>query len=403
MRYVAPLLAFISGISALIATDEMASAATSYKGAPPEGETKDSVAEITFCFVGDLMCHSPQYNAARTPDGSYNFVPSFEYVAPYFEAADFTIGNLETTCAGAKRGYAGYPNFNAPDEYVVALKQAGFDMLVTSNNHSMDTGEEGLLRTIGVIKKNGLQYAGTFVSQQDHDSLRIVNVKGLKAGIINYTYGTNGAYPSASHKYMLNVYDSSAVRKEIDALRKNGVDLVIALFHWGVEYRADPMWPKQDSMMRCAMASGADLIIGGHPHVVGPVTYYKTQLSKVDTGLVAWTMGNFISNQSKRYTDAGLILNVTLKKNTANDSVWIAGSSYVPTWVYRGTSAAKKDFVVLPSAWSERDSLPSWIDAASKAKMKEAHGDTKAVVLKYQQKTTPAALKDPASVKDSGR
>lgn len=390
MKFVAPLLAFISGISALIATDEMASAATTYAVKPADAETKDSVAEITFCFVGDLMCHSPQYNAARTAAGTYNFEPAFEFVAPYFQAADFTIGNLETTCAGAKRGYAGYPNFNAPDEYVVALKQAGFDMLVTSNNHSMDTGEEGLLRTIGVIKKNGLQYAGTFESQRDHDSLRIINVKGLKAGIINYTYGTNGAYPSAAHKYMLNVYDSAAVRKEIDALRRNGVDVVIALFHWGAEYRADPMWPKQDSMMRCAIASGADLIIGAHPHVVGPVTYYKTQLSKVDTGLVAWTMGNFISNQSKRYTDAGLILNVTLKKNTANDSVWIARSTYVPTWVYRGTSALKKDFTVVPSAWCEKDSLPAWIDAASKAKMKEAHGDTKAIVLKYQQKTVMA-------------
>lgn len=390
MNFLAPLLAFITGVSALIATDEMASAAISGPGVPADPETKDSVAEITLCFVGDLMCHSPQYNAARKPDGSYDFVPAFEYVAPYFEAADFTIGNLETTCAGAARGYAGYPNFNAPDEYVAALKQSGFDMLVTSNNHSMDTGEDGLLRTIGVIKKNGLQYTGTFESQRDHDSLRIINVKGLKAGIINYTYGTNGAYPKTEHKYMLNVYDSSAVRKEIDALRGKGVDLVIALFHWGAEYRADPMWPKQDSMMRCAMASGADLIIGAHPHVVGPVTYYRTQKSNVDTGLVAWTMGNFISNQSKRYTDAGLILNVTLKKNTANDSVWIAGSSFVPTWVYRGTSALKKDFTVVPSVWSGRDSLPAWIDAASKAKMKEAHGDTKAIVLKYQQKTVMA-------------
>lgn len=391
MNHFVPLLALFSGISALLITDELSSGTgMEQSGVQPVAE-KDSIVEIRFCFVGDLMCHSPQYNAARAADGTYDFVPSFEEVMPIFEAADYTIGNLETTCAGAKRGYAGYPNFNSPDEYVAALKQSGFDMLVTSNNHSMDTGEEGLLRTIEVIKKNELSYTGTFVSQQDHDSLRIVSIKGLKAGIINYTYGTNGAYPSAAHKYMLNVYDSSAVRKEAEALRKKGANLIIALFHWGAEYRADPMWPKQDSMMRCAVASGADLIIGAHPHVVGPVTYYKTQQSKVDTGLVAWTLGNFISNQSKRYTDAGLILNVSVKKNLANDSVWISGSSFTPTWVYRGTSSLKKDFVVVPAAWCERDTLPAWIDAASKAKMKEAYNDTKAIVLKYQQKSANTA------------
>jgi len=355
--------------------------------AAPAAPAEDSLVTVTLSFVGDLMCHSPQFNAAKQADGSYDFNPAFEFVKPYLSAADYTIGNLETTTAGLRRGYAGYPNFNTPDEYVAALKNAGFDMLVTSNNHSMDTGEEGLLRTIQVIKDNKLDYTGTFVSQKDRDSLRIVNLKGLKIGVLNYTYGTNGAYPAAARKYLLNVYDSTLVKNDIAAARKKDIDLVLVVYHWGAEYRPDPMWPKQDTMMRTAIAAGSDLIIGAHPHVVGPVTYYKTPPGAgLDSGLVAWTLGNFISNQSGRYKDAGVILNIELTKNLTKDSAWISKTTFVPTWVYRGTSPLNKNYQVLPSAWAERDSLPAWIDAASKTKMKEAWEDTKSIVRKYSKK-----------------
>ncbi|TND10522.1 MAG: poly-gamma-glutamate synthesis protein (capsule biosynthesis protein) [Bacteroidetes bacterium] len=355
--------------------------------APVADTSADSLITVTMTFVGDLMCHSPQFNAARQADGSYDFNPAWAEVKGFLSEADITIGNLETTCSGANRGFAGYPNFNTPDEYVPALKNAGFDFLVTSNNHSMDMGESGLLRTIDIIKKSSLGYTGTFTSQADHDSIRILDVKGLKIAILNYTYGTNGAYPSADHKYMLNVYDSTQVKNEVKKAREKGAQLVVTLYHWGAEYRPDPMWPKQDTMMRTAIAAGSDMIIGAHPHVVGPVTYYKgTGGAKLDSGLVAWTLGNFISNQSKRYTDAGLILNVELTKNVKKDSAWISKMSFVPTWVYRGTSATNKNYVVLPSSWSEKDSLPAWIDAASKVKMKEAHADTKSIVRKYSAK-----------------
>ena len=155
--------------------------------APPA----DSVSEISINLVGDLMCHLPQTQNAKLANGTYDFNPSFEYIKPYLQDADITIGNLETTFAGTSQPYAGYPAFNSPDEYCTAIKNAGFDFLVTANNHSMDTREAGLLRTIDVIKKHGLGYAGTYLNQHDHDSIRILNIKGIKLGILNYTYGTN--------------------------------------------------------------------------------------------------------------------------------------------------------------------------------------------------------------------
>lgn len=356
-----------------------------YTQSAADSTQHDSLVTVTITFVGDLMCHSPQYNNARQPDGSYDFKPSFEQVKPIFDASDYLIGNLETTCAGASHGYSGYPAFCSPDEYVAALKYAGFDMLATSNNHSMDTGENGLLRTIDVIRQNGISYTGTFTSQHDRDSIRIIDLKGLKIGVLNYTYGTNGAYPSADHKYMLNVFDSTLVKNDAAAARKQGAELVLVFYHWGVEYRPDPMWPKQDTMMRTAISSGADLIIGSHPHVIGPVTYFKTNNAKLDSGLVAWTMGNFISNQSQRYTDAGLILTVELTKNVTTGAAWISKTTYVPTWVYRAYSPLNKNYIVVPSTWCSSDSLPAWMSADSKAKMAAVREDTKAMVERYSK------------------
>ena len=380
----APLLFLILAFSEGIFNS--APQSQSQKNVLPPSEI-DSLVTATITFAGDLMCHSPQFNNARQADGTYNFDPSWDAIKPFLSAADYTIGNLETTCAGSASGFSGYPAFNTPDSYISALKYAGFDMLATSNNHSMDTGEKGLERTIDVIKKSGLAYTGTFLSQADRDSIRIVDLKGLKIAVLNYTYGTNGAYPAKERAYKLNVFDSTLVKNDMAAARKNGAEIVLVFYHWGVEYRADPMWPKQDSMMQCAIHAGADLIIGSHPHVVGPVTFYKGEGSKLDSGLVAWTMGNFISNQSKRYQDAGLVLTVELTKNVNTGAVTITKTSYMPTWVYRGTDPSNKNYVVMPAnLLSTGDSVPSWIREDSKLKMNEAFSDTKAMVTRYSKK-----------------
>jgi hypothetical protein len=216
---------------------------------PLEGKplkpVRDSIGFATISLVGDLMTHLPQVNNARLPDGTFDFNPSFEYVKPYLSAADFTIGNLETTCAGPKRPYSGYPAFNTPDAFVTALRNAGFDLLVTSNNHSMDTEEEGLLRTIDVITKNGLSYTGTHKSQRDRDSVRVYDINGIKLGVLNYTYGTNGILPRPDHKYMLNVIDTLLIESDIVRARKAGSELVLVYFHYGLENVAEPTKDQQ--------------------------------------------------------------------------------------------------------------------------------------------------------------
>lgn len=356
-------------------------------------EMRDSIGTITVALVGDLMTHIPQVNNAKRADGSFDFNPSFEYVKPYLSSADFTIGNLETTTAGPKRPYSGYPAFNTPDAFVTALKNAGFDLLVTSNNHSMDTEEEGLLRTIDVITQSGLSYTGTHKTQQDRDSARVFNIKGARLGVLNYTYGTNGILPRPGHKYMLNIIDTLLIQNDITRARKAGADLVLVFFHYGVENVAEPT-KDQQFIVNKAIDYGADIIIGAHPHVVGPADYYKTSNATLDTGFVAYSLGNFISNQYWRYTDAGVILNLQIEKNFTKNTYRISEASFVPTWVYRGTNPAKKMHIVFPAEMYANDSLPAFLDKESKEKMQQAFEDTRSIMTKYTKEIKLESIKD---------
>ena len=350
-------------------------AVISYLPPPP-----DSVSEVSINLVGDLMCHLPQTNNAKLSDGTFDFNPSFEYIKPYLQDADLTIGNLETTFAGTNQPYAGYPAFNSPDEYCKAIKNAGFDFLVTANNHSMDTRESGLLRTIEVIKKNNLGYAGTYLNQRDHDSIRILSIKGIKLGILNFTYGTNGSYPSTDHRYMLNIIDSAGIVNAVKQAKIKGAEIVLVFYHMGVENITEPT-KAQNEAVKFALEAGATLVIGAHPHVIGPTKkIYSSSIN--DTAFVAYSLGNFLSNQYWRYTDAGVIMKLVIKKNHTKKKVYFKESSFLPTWVYRG-DGAKKMHILFPAEWgNDSTKLPAFISNTHKQKMIEAFEDTKLILTK---------------------
>lgn len=338
----------------------------------------DSLSTITVSLVGDLMCHLPQTNNAEVRKSVYDFNPSFEYIKPYLQSADLTIGNLETTFAGTSRPYAGYPAFNSPDAYCTALKNTGFDFLVTANNHSMDTQEDGLLRTIDVIKQNGMGYCGTYLNQRDKDSIRILTIKGIKLGILNYTYGTNGSYPSNLHKYMLNVIDSANITNDVQQAKRNGADIVLVFYHFGVENIVDPTQAQKDAV-KYALQAGAQLVIGAHPHVIGP-SELRSSLNK--TAFVAYSLGNFLSNQYWRYTDAGVILNLSVEKNFTQHTTSYKSANFMPTWVYRG-DGTKKMHIVFPAQLIEDSlKLPQFLTETHRKKMLEAFNDTKSVLTK---------------------
>lgn len=308
---------------------------------------RDSVNIINLSFVGDLMCHSVQYKYATT-DSGYDFSENYQIIKPYLSQSDFTVGNFETVLAGEKRGYSGYPTFNTPDEYLSAVKDAGFDMLLTANNHSLDKGKKGLLRTLDKINEAKLYHTGTFKSQEERDTLRVIDVKGIKFAHFAYSYGTNGMYIPKGEDFLINLIDTTLIKSDIQKAKESNVDLIIIYFHFGNEYKTEPSsWQKD--IVKQTIKYGADIIIGSHPHVPQPVEFFKTNGANLDSGFVAYSLGNFISNQRWRYSDSGPILNFSIVKDRIQDSIYINDINVVPTWVFKGNNNGERDYIILPS------------------------------------------------------
>ncbi|MCU0343375.1 MAG: CapA family protein [Ignavibacterium sp.] len=352
----------------------------------------DSSVTISISVVGDLMCHSPQFEYARVAQDSFDFNPVYRNVKKYLESSDFTFGNLETVTAGKENGgYTGYPLFNTPASYISSLKEVGFDLLVTANNHSLDRGEKGILRTIEEINSRNLHYIGTYTSQADRDSIRVFDVKGIKIAILAYSYGTNGNPIPKGKSYLINLIDYNLIEKDIQSAKINGAELVLVHFHFGEEYKREPVQFQKDVVDK-TIELGADIIIGGHPHVLQPVNFYKSNNAKLDSGFVAYSMGNFFSNQRDRFKDAGMILTIKITKDIMKDKIDINSVNYLPTWVFKGNTTNGKEYVIIPST-NISDTTIS-LSKSDLSKMTQAFDDTRFIINKYTMNPKLREIRD---------
>ncbi len=345
----------------------------------------DSLFKANLCFVGDLMCHSTQFNYARVDADSFDFTGVFREVYPFLSNSDLTVGNLETVIAGKSEGYSGYPYFNAPDDFIFALKNAGFDLLITANNHALDQGWNGINRTIEVINQNKIHRTGTFISESDRDSIRIFMINSIKIAILAYTENTNGVPIPEGKNFAINLIDEELIKRDIDKAREKNADIVLVHLHYGQEYLREPD-DYQKNIVKRIIDFGADIIIGGHPHVIQPFDFFKTNNTKLDSGFVAYSLGNFISNQRWRYSDAGVIISIEISKNILADSIYINEVNYLPTWVFRGQTDFGREYIILPS-YNSDDSTYYYLNNQDKKLMREAHSDTKEIIHKYSKNT----------------
>lgn len=269
---------------------------------------------LRLLFVGDLMQHQGQIDAARTARG-YDYSACFAYVKEVISQADFAVANLEVTLGG--KPYRGYPAFSAPDEYLTAIHNAGFNVLLTANNHCLDRGRKGLERTLRLIDSLHIPAAGTYTDIEDRRTRYplLLEKKGFRIALLNYTYGTNGIpVPSPA---VVNLIDTTVIAQDIEKARQLHPDVLLACMHWGVEYQSLP-GKEQQKLAQWLFAKGVDHIIGAHPHVVQPIEVHTDSLTR-QKRLVAYSLGNFISNMSARRTDGGLMLQMEFVKNEAEE------------------------------------------------------------------------------------
>ncbi len=320
----------------------------------PEPEPEPDLRSSQMVVVGDITAHIPQISQAENPDGSYNFNPSFEIIAPYLQAADLAVGDLETCQAGPDirslgwgvSGYTGYPEFNAPDQFAEALQAAGFDALSFANNHTLDRGYDGVVRTLTHVRSLGIDTFGSYKSWEERNSPLIIDIDGLKIAFLGYTYGTNGIPVLEGHEYSVNLVtdfnDISQIIADIKTARDNGADLVAIFPHWGQMYVSEPQPQRLREVAAELAAAGADLILGGHPHYIQPVEWFFNQNEdgRERATLAVYSLGNFISNQNRRFdhitspfVEFGLMLDIEIIKDMDNDKAWISDVDYEITWV----------------------------------------------------------------------
>ena len=313
--------------------------------------------KITLLFIGDIMGHQQQiWSAEDRVNHTYNYDSVFTYIKPAISEADIAIANFEVILAGPP--YSGYPVFNSPAALATACKNAGIDCLVTANNHSADRSSRGIKRTIISLDSLGITHTGTFLNSVERDSLYplIIKKNGFSIAILNYTYGTNGV--EVNKPYIVNYIDKKVISEDIAKARSKNAAIVLVFLHWGKEYSSTPLKEQYD-LSEFLFEEGADIIIGSHPHVLQKMIWIKDDPEKGKGRLIAFSLGNFVSDQRKQGTEGGAMVRIEIKRK--DHAIFITNADYYLTWVYTPVEKCRKKFFVIPC--SEYENKPGFFSS----------------------------------------
>lgn len=288
---------------------------------PEELIAETVIHTATIGMVGDVLLHSPMYNYPK-----FDF--AFEAVQDKMLGVDFLLANQESMPGGEELGLSTYPIFNSPRRILLDLKRAGVNMFSFANNHTLDKGEIAVRKSIEHAEDYYVPYVGAFKSFKDRKTHRIMDVNGIKIGVLAYTYGTNVAIDLNDKEYLVNYIDRDRITMELEQI-KPLADIVIVSLHWGPEYVLEPS-ESQEELAQFVADAGADVIFGHHTHVLQPY-------AEVGNAKVFYSLGNFYSGQPFTYTNFGGIARLTVtKEQTGNEKiVTVDDPRFFPTGVVR--------------------------------------------------------------------
>lgn len=354
---------------------------TPFKMPPPEKPARDTV---SITVIGDVMLHQSQIDNCRErfakargeadsdSHDDFDFSPYFEGIRDILHDADICIANMEFTLAGPP--FSGYPAFCAPDSYAQYVADCGVDVFLTANNHILDKGHKGIVRTLDMYSRmkeaSGVLNTGCF---SDSTAMAegyplFVEAKGMKIALINFTYGTNvdigEEYPKVCLTDTLEI--AAAMRKA-----RNGADLVIALPHWGIEYDLKHS-ANQRKTAEFLVRHGADAIIGAHPHVVQDIEYiaFEDSSGKTRTVPVVYSLGNIISNMSAANTQIGLIVTLEMTRDSEGQAMLLE-PRYMLTWCSLPGRLADSHVTIPVRSYLERSD--EWADRSDHDRMKNTY------------------------------
>ena len=345
--------------------------------APPETtlpEPEHVVATASIASQGDLLMHGGVIRSGAQGDGTYDFESVFRYVKEYVSGYDLALANLETTFGGDANPYQGWPLFNVPDAFGDSIVEAGYDLLLTSNNHCYDTLMAGFKRTIEVSRDKGLMVLGSRLTEEE-PNYAVVDLNGIQVGMVSYTYTTSmsGGKPSLNgnspveNPSLVNYFSYTNLDKFyseltdiLEKMKSEGAEATMLFIHWGTEYEIVEN-NYQDTIAQKVCDLGVDVIVGGHPHVVQPVQLLSSGVDPEHKTVCIYSLGNAVSNQriaemrlKTGHTEDGVLFAVTFEKYS-DGTVYLAGAEVLPTWVNLSSVNGKLEYNILPLEDAKRD------------------------------------------------
>ena len=303
--------------------------------------------EITITCWGDYMNHITQIRQAKATN--YDFSDSFEVIKDIVGKSDLSIVNLETTIAKNESDMSGYPEFATHENVIKALKDTGFDVVSTANNHSYDRRLKGIDHTIDIIEKYGLKRTGTFKENESTNPL-IIDVKGIKVGFFSYTQMLNGFENSmlnSGRDTAVNLINMEQIQKDVDYLKQNHADVIMCYMHWGEEYSDYPNSYQKNTFKKLS-DMGVDLVIGSHPHTIQKADVIEKDGKK---SYCVYSMGNLVSDQRESYgqyygVEIGVYSDIKIEK--IGDKTTVKSFENKPYYLDKYTDSVTTRYVVVP-------------------------------------------------------
>ncbi|MBU5366181.1 CapA family protein [Enterococcus devriesei] len=322
------VLLFLSGCSSNEPAKESQESSTSVS------ETKaDPTVKINFSAVGDNLIHDFIYDHLRNSDGTYRFDELYQPTKYLNQDRDIAYINLETICAGEELGLSGYPLFNGPTQVLDSLHRADFNWISAASNHTFDRGEAGIVKQLEHLEKYPDMTVTGSQKSPDAPRMQVKEVKGVKVGLMSYTFGLNGLELPAGKEYLVNLIDPEQIKKDMEQLNQQS-DVQVVSMHWGEEYQFSPN-DEQRQLAQLLSDAGVDVVVGGHPHVIQPMDYLTGAAG--NQTLVMYSLGNFISSQAEADRMLGGMARWSLEYDKETQQVNIADAEFWPMITYIGS------------------------------------------------------------------
>ena len=339
-------------------------------------EEKEETTSLSLIMVGDNLVHSSIYRDANRNANynGYDFKPMITYIKEKVQNYDLAYYNQETILGGTEIGLSDYPTFNSPYETADAMLDAGFNLVSTATNHTLDRGSQAVINSRKYWdKQEDVLAVGSYTSFEEQDEIQIREKNGITYTMLNYTYGTNGIPVPEGQEYLVNVWPTDLyindperdteyqaykekVKEDIAKVRDK-VDVLIVAMHCGIEYTTEPSAYQKDEAEFLA-SQGVDIVIGTHPHVLEPVEW-------IDDTIVFYSLGNFISAQyqDENYNKTvGLMSSLNITKTTKGEETSIKIDNVENELIYTYYNQATwSNFKVIPFSNSAiADYLPNY-------------------------------------------